>query len=145
MTAMDNSTATAEYTGPLPDTTDPLTAPFWAAAHEGRLAAQRCASCGAVRWQPATICPECLTTGGTWTDLAGTGTIYSYTVYHRAMNPKFKDAVPYTVAMIELDEGIRMIGMIADAGGPPVEIGQPVRAVFDAVTDDVTLVRWARA
>jgi uncharacterized protein YndB with AHSA1/START domain len=38
-----------------------------------------------------------------------------------------------------------MIGMIADAGGPPVEIGQPVRAVFDAVTDDVTLVRWARA
>jgi hypothetical protein len=131
------------YSGPLPDVTDPLTAPHWAAAREQRLAVQRCTVCGALRWQPAVICPECLEPGGEWTDLAGTGTVWSYTVYHRAMNPAFADLVPYTVAMIELDEGIRMVGMLTD--GDDVAIGQQVRATFDAVTDDVTLVRWARA
>jgi uncharacterized OB-fold protein len=137
---------TTTYTGPLPDTTDALTGPHWAAAREGRLAVQRCTRCGALRWQPAAICPECLQPGGEWVDLAGTGTIWSFAVYHRAMNPAFKGAVPYTVAMVELDEGLRMVGMLADAArdGSDVGIGQRVRASFEPVTDEVTLVRWAR-
>jgi uncharacterized OB-fold protein len=134
-------TNTSTYTTPLPDPADPLTGPHWAAARDQRLAVQRCTSCGALRWQPAAICPECLTTGGEWTDLAGTGTVWSYTVYHRAMNPAFADRVPYAVAMIELDEGIRMIGMLT---GTDIAIGDPVRAVYDPVTDDVTLIRWER-
>jgi hypothetical protein len=47
-----------------------------------------------------------------WTDLAGTGTIWSCTVYHRAMSPAFRDQVPYAVAMVELDEAIRMVGAL---------------------------------
>jgi uncharacterized OB-fold protein len=138
---------TTDYAGPLPDTTDPLTGPHWAAAREGRLAAQRCARCGALRWQPAPICPECLQPGGDWVDLAGTGTIWSFAVYHRAMGPAFREAVPYTVAMVELDEGPRMVGMLTDAAddGSDVTIGQRVRASYEPVTDDVTLVRWVRA
>jgi uncharacterized OB-fold protein len=129
------------YSGPLPALDDPLTAPHWEAAREHRLAVQRCASCGALRWQPALICPECLTTGGEWTDLAGTGTIWSYTVYHRAMNPAFRGQVPYAVAMVELDEGIRMVGKLTEHDG--VAIGQRVQVSYEPVTDEVTLVRWA--
>lgn len=130
------------YSAPLPDTADALTGPHWAALRDERLTAQKCAACGALRWQPAPICPECLTTGGDWVDLAGTGTVWSSTVYHRAMNPAFADHVPYAVAMIELDEGIRMVGMLAEVGG--ADIGDRVRATYEAVADDVTLVRWAR-
>jgi uncharacterized OB-fold protein len=104
---------TDTYAGPLPALDDPLTAPHWAAAREQRLAGRRCAACGALRWQPASICPECLTTGGEWTDLAGTGTIWSYTVYHRAMNPAFpRPGALRASRWIELDEGLRMVGKL---------------------------------
>ncbi len=71
-------------------------------------------------------------------------------MYRRAMHPAFKGAVPYTVAMLELPEGIRMLGMVhtstgdADADGE-VRIGDEVVVAFDAVTDEVTLVRWRAA
>jgi uncharacterized OB-fold protein len=126
---------------PLPDVNEPLTAPFWAAARESRLSMQRCDRCSALRWQPAPICPECLAPGGTWVDLSGEGVVWSYAVYHRAMNPAFKDSVPYTVAQVELREGPRMVGEIA-AGAGPVEIGQPVRATFEPLTPEVTVVQW---
>lgn len=128
---------------PLPDTDDPLTAPFWAATRDSRLTAQRCGRCSAFRWLPAPICPECLEPGGTWTDLAGTGTVWSFTVYHRAMHPGFADLVPYTVAMVELPEGIRMVGTMQEPT-PDVQIGEQVTATYDVVTPDVTVVRWAR-
>jgi uncharacterized OB-fold protein len=130
------------YEQPLPDVNDPLTGPFWAATRESRLAAQQCDQCSAFRWQPAPICPECLYPGGTWTELSGQGYVWSYAVYQRAMHPAFASVVPYTVAMIELDEGIRMVGALV-AGSPELAIGTPVQAVFDAVTDEVSLVRWA--
>jgi uncharacterized OB-fold protein len=131
-------------TRPLPDVNDPLTAPFWAAARESRLTVQRCESCGALRWLPAPICPECLTTGGTWADMSGAGTVWSYTVYRRAMNPAFADAVPYTVALVELAEGVRMVGEMAEPT-PEIAIGQPVTAVFTPLSPEVTVVRWTAA
>jgi len=135
------------YSGILPDIDDPLTAPFWAAARDGRLVAQRCARCGTFRWTPAEICPECLSSETDWAPLSGRAVVWSYAVYRRAMHPAFKAAVPYTVAMLELPEGIRMLGMVrtssgdADADGE-VRIGDEVEAAFEAVTDEVTLVRW---
>jgi uncharacterized OB-fold protein len=131
-------------TRPLPDVNDPLTAPFWAAARESRLSVQQCDRCQALRWQPAPICPECLAPGGTWVDLSGEGEVWSFAVYHRAMNPSFADSVPYTVGMIELREGLRMVGEMA-ADAEDVRIGQPVTAVFEPLTPEVTLVRWAPA
>ncbi len=135
------------YPGILPDIDEPLTAPFWAAAKAGRLVAQRCVACGHFRWTPAEVCPECLSADAEWTELSGRAEVWSYAVYRRAMHPAFKDAVPYTVAMLELPEGIRMLGMVhtstGDADGDgEVRIGDEVEVAFDAVTDKVTLVRW---
>ncbi len=134
------------YQGLLPDTHNVLTAPFWAATHERRLTAQRCSSCSVFRWPPSELCPECLSTAATWTQLAGTAEVWSYAVYHRSMHPAFT-AVPYTVALLELPEGIRMYGAVvtstgdADADGE-VKIGDQVRAAFERTEDGVVLVRW---
>ncbi|WP_345751043.1 Zn-ribbon domain-containing OB-fold protein [Microbacterium rhizophilus] len=133
-------------TGYLPDVDDPLTAPFWAAAREHRLVAQRCVN-GHFRWTPSELCPDCLAPEATWEPLRGEATVWSLAVYHRAMHPAFAGRVPYTVAMLELPEGIRMLGTIETSTGDAdrdgeVRIGDIVTATFDAVTDDVTLVRW---
>jgi uncharacterized OB-fold protein len=134
------------YPGPLADVGDPLTAPFWRAVEEHRLVAQRCLSCRALRWLPAPICPECWAPGGDWEDLSGTGVIYSFATYRRAMAPAFKDLVPYTVALVTLDEGIEMHGMLERPGS--VAIGDRVQVTFldvaapGASSGRTTLLRW---
>lgn len=133
------------YPGILPNTRDALTAPFWAAAKEHRLVAQRCTACGSFRWPPAELCHECLASGPEWAPLAGTATVWSSVVYHRAMHPAFTELVPYTLAMLELPEGIRMLGTVTSldgAGAGEVGIGATVSATYDDVTEDVTLIRW---
>jgi uncharacterized OB-fold protein len=129
------------YAKPLPDTSDPSTAPFWAASRAGRLVAQQCAQCGYLRWPPGPVCTQCQTPGGEWTDVAPSGTLYSYAEYHRALDPAFKDDIPYRVGLVELDEGPRMYGMMR---GELVtaDIGKKVRAVFEPVSPEVTFVRW---
>ena len=129
------------YAKPLPDLTDPLTAPFWQAASKGTLLVQQCASCGYLRWPPGPVCPQCLTPGGDWTPVTPAGTLYSYAEYHRALAPAFADDLPYAVGLIELDAGPRMYGTMV---GLPrtADVGRRVRAVFDPVTPEVTLVKW---
>ena len=79
-----------------------------------------------------------------WREIRPTGTLWSYAVYHRAMNPRFKDQIPYTVALIELDDGPRMYGRLVNAAGK-VEPGSPVRAVFQEAEPGVTVVNWEPA
>jgi uncharacterized OB-fold protein len=138
------------YTGLLPDRDDPLTAPYWDAALEGRLVVQRCHSCAYLRWPAAELCPVCLSTESSWVELSGEGTVWSFAVYQRAMHPAFADAVPYTVATIELVEGPHMVGTVltstgdADADGE-LHIGDRVSTVFDRVTPEISIVRWRPA
>jgi uncharacterized OB-fold protein len=132
---------TTPPTTPLPNVDDPLSRPFWTATGEGRLVTQRCQLCGYLRFPPAPICPECLAEETEWTEIAPTGTLYSFATYHRALDPAFRAEVPYTIGYIELDAGPRMIGTVV---GDPVAlvVGAPVHAVFDEVAPGVTLVRW---
>ena len=124
----------------LAPVTDPLTAPFWDAARNGRLVIQRCQACGELRWPPLVGCPECHSRDTTWDEVRPTGTIWSFVVYHRAFAAELKDEIPYTVAMVHLDDGPYLVGRFDDAGGPPV-IGDPVTAVFTE-TGGVPSVRW---
>ena len=119
---------------------DPLTAPFWEAARRGRLVIQRCGSCGELRWPPLVGCPECRGRDATWDEVDPSGTIWSFVVYHRAFAAGLKDEIPYTVVMVELDDGPYLIGRFVDAGRPPA-IGDRVVADF-AEIDGVPSVRW---
>ena len=130
-----------EYTKPLPNLDDPTTEPFWRGTRERKLMAQRCPSCSYVRWPPGPLCPECQTRGGEWTEIQPTGTLWSIAEYHRAFDPTFNDETPYTVGLVELDDGPRMYGVMSGAPGSFTP-GEAVEAVFFEATTDVTLVRW---
>lgn len=126
---------------PLPDVTDPVTAPFWAATKEGRLTVPQCPNCSYRFWPPEPVCPECLGSELDWVDIEPRGTLWSYAVYRRALDPAFADVLPYTVGLIELDGALKMYGIVP-GDGHDLTIGQTMTAVFERATDDVTFVRW---
>jgi uncharacterized OB-fold protein len=126
---------------PLPDLADPVTAPFWAATSDHRLTAPRCTSCQHLLWPPEIVCPECYGTTFHWEDVPHTGVIWSYATYHRALDPAFADRVPYVVGLVELLPEVKMYGIVL-AEPDEVQIGHRVGAVFEDVTDEITLVRW---
>jgi uncharacterized OB-fold protein len=86
---------------------------YAAALLEGRLLLQRCV-CGEMRVPPIAACPNCLATAWTWHAAHGGGRLHSWVVYHVAFHPDFRDRLPYNVALVELDEGPRMITNIID-------------------------------
>jgi hypothetical protein len=127
----------------MPDVEDPLTAPFWAGTAERKLVVQKCAHCGYLRWPPGPLCPECQTEGGAWTEVRPSGTLWSIATYHRALDPAFAGDVPYTVALVELDDGPRMYGRI-DGDPAALKLDGAVRATFDDVAPGVTFVGWTQ-
>jgi uncharacterized OB-fold protein len=108
---------------------------FWAEAKQGRLSFQRCDQCRFLRWPAAGVCPECLGRGFGWEVVEPTGTVWSHVVYHRAYGPHLKDRVPYGVALVELDCGVRLLSTLVGfpAGVDPT--GAAVVARFDTVGD----------
>lgn len=119
---------------------DPLAGPFFQAGAEGRLVVQKCDDCDALRWPPLPGCPECRSRASTWTPVAPTGTIWSYVVYHRGFSAALKEQVPYTVAMVQLDDGPYLLGRLVDGEKPP-QVGDRVSAKF-ADLGDVPTLYW---
>jgi hypothetical protein len=135
---------TMAYEKPLPVINEE-SRPFWEGCKRGELLLQRCADCGAFVYYPRALCPACHSLRLSWERVSGEGTIYSYTVCHRPAGPAFKDDAPYVVALIDLKEGPRMLSNIVTDEPGAVRIGLPVRVTFDAVTDEVTLPKFALA
>jgi uncharacterized protein len=130
------------YVKPQPDPQHPATAPFWQGTRESRLLVQKCANCGYLRWPPGPACPECLSPEAAWTPVRPSGTLVTYCVYRRAFSPAFAGDVPYAVGYVELDDGPRMYAaMVGELAA--LQCGRPVHAVFDPVTQEVSLVHWA--
>jgi uncharacterized OB-fold protein len=116
---------------PVPDAD---TEPYWEGIAGGQLRLQRCEACDAVVFYPRAVCPHCLGSPLRWFTAAGTGRVYSYTVAHRAFG-EFAGQAPFTVALIDLDEGVRMMARIVDADPGNVRIGLPVRMVVRQIGD----------
>jgi uncharacterized OB-fold protein len=92
----------------VPEATE-FNAPYWTAAREGRVLLQRCLDCGLVWHPPAPTCPGCRSHAVSWVASSGQGTLYSYTRVEHSVHPAVADAVPYLVALVELDEGPRFV------------------------------------
>ena len=129
------------YTKPLPEITD-ANRGFWDGARDHRLCLQVCRSCGHIRYPVAAACPQCLSDDFAWEPMSGRGTVFSYVVFHQVYNAAFKDDVPYNVALVQLEEGPRMISNIVGVANEDVSVGDAVEVTFDAVTDEVTLPRF---
>jgi uncharacterized OB-fold protein len=126
---------------PVPEVTEELR-PFFAAAREGRLVVQRCTGCGMLRFPPRQICSRCLGRQAEWVPVSGRGTVFSFNVMHQVYHPGFADEVPYPVVLVELEEGCRILSNLVNCPREKLRIGLPVEAVFERLTDEVTLPKF---
>ncbi len=120
------------------------TAEFWAATARGTLLLPRCDECSTVIWYPRVFCPACGSQTVSWIEASGRGIIYSFTVARRGMGP-YKDAAPYAVAYVELEEGPRIMTNVVDDDPGSLEVGMPVQVVFHDTGEGSALYRFRRA
>jgi len=113
---------------PSPAATE--TKPFWDGCALGVVRYQFCAECGHVQLIPQSLCAKCQGARLEWKDSRGLGHILSYTVVHRAPTPVFREEVPYAIAVIDMDEGFRLMTNVAGGGSTPLAIGQRMRIDF---------------
>jgi uncharacterized OB-fold protein len=127
-------------TGRPPPTTSGATRPFFDAARRGRLAVPWCGACGRHAAYGRPFCPTCLGAPLSWREVSGRGVVYSYTVVRRSRDPYFAGQVPYLVAVVELDEGIRLLTNLVRVQPEDARIGLRVRATFEAAGSDTVPV-----
>ena len=133
-----------EYTKPLPHPA-PESEPFWAAARAHKLKIQKCTSCGNHWFPPSEHCPECLSADHDWIEASGRGRVFSFVTYQRLYNKGWEGEVPYVVALVELEEGPRLLSNLTGIAPENVACDMAVKVVFDDVTDEVTLPKFAPA
>jgi hypothetical protein len=95
-----------------------------------------------MRFYPRAVCPSCLSSATEWVRARGRGTVYSFTVTHQSQAPGFRGELPYVLAIVELDEGPRLMTNIVGCAPDAVRIGLPVEVVFEDVTPEVTLAKF---
>lgn len=133
----------ADYDRPLPQP-DPLTQPFWDSLKAHALKLQRGKTSG--RWvcYPRAFMPGDLEEELEWQPVSGRGTVFAFAIPSWHPNPAFKKQAPYVVALIELEEGAKLLSNLIDVDPTPeaVKVGLPVEIVYDDVTDAITLPRF---
>jgi uncharacterized OB-fold protein len=115
------------------------TAFFWEGTTQGELRIQKCNACGELRHPPGPVCPTCHAMDRGYVVASGHGTIFSFLVHHAPQMPGRE--LPLTIALVELDEGVRFV---ADVRGNPEDlaIGDQVVVGWDKVDDELTLPIW---
>lgn len=111
------------------------TAEFWDACAVGKLVLPRCNACGELIWYPRLVCPFCASHDVAYTEVSGRGTIYTFTIMRRGAGP-FRDAAPYVLAYVQLDEGPTLMTNIVGCDPETLQIGHPVRVVFEPTDSD---------
>jgi uncharacterized OB-fold protein/acyl dehydratase len=118
----------------------PDTAFFWEGTARHELRIQRCGGCGTLRHPPGPMCQVCGLARPKYDVAAGTGEVYSYVVHHHPPVPG--RALPIVIALVQLTEGVRMVGELLDISPEPARIGLPVRVAFVEVDGELTLPAW---
>jgi hypothetical protein len=115
------------------------TAYFWEGTAIGELRLQKCNVCGELRHPPGPMCPTCHAANRGYVVASGKGTVFSFIVHHAPKLPGKE--LPVTLALIELEEGLRMIGEV-QGRRDEIAVGAPVQVVFEKIDDDLTLAQW---
>ncbi|MCC5986176.1 MAG: Zn-ribbon domain-containing OB-fold protein [Pararhodobacter sp.] len=129
------------YAGALPRPT-PETLPFWEGARQHRLLLPWCRDCGRPHFYPRSLCPHCHSEVLDWRQASGRAKLHSYAINHKQAKGF---TAPYVIAIVELEEGVRMLSNLVMSAPPTPEalfIDMPVEVVFDDVTDSVTLPKF---
>lgn len=108
------------------------TRPFWDACNRNELLYQHCRSCDRPQFYPRAVCSHCSGCDLEWKTSCGLGVVYSFTVNHRAPNPAFEPDAPYVIALVDLDEGLRMMMNVQGCAPEAVRIGARVKVIFES-------------
>ena len=120
----------------------PESLPYWQAAQEHRLALPKCEDCGQFWFPPSATCPHCLSTNFAFQTVSGRGKVFSFVTFHRVYRPAFAQDVPYVVALVELEEGPRLLTNILGISHEEVRCEMPVEVVFDDYDEDVAVPKF---
>ena len=133
------------YRKPIPVPT-PETEFFWDKVRQHELWIQRCTGCRHVFFYPRFHCPQCLSIFVEWFQTSGKGTLYSYMINHRPA-PGFETEAPYAIAVVQLEEGPRMMTIIVGIENTPenLVLDMPLEVTFEDVLPDVTIPKWKPA
>lgn len=120
------------------------TLPWWEAAAQHRLLVQSCGACGRTRLPPRPLCPVCRSFDAGWIEVSGGGTIYTYTIVHRAPVPSLRERLPYVVIVVELKGGggARLTSNLVDASPVAVRVGLPVEVVWEDMGPTLAVPRF---
>jgi uncharacterized OB-fold protein len=132
----------SDYTRPIPQA-DEESRPFYDGAREHKLMLMRCLGCRAWRLPSRPRCPDCWSTETEWAQASGRGTLYSFGIMHQKF-PGFENETPYAYAIVELEEGPRIVSNITGLPDDELRVDMPLVAYFDDIADDATLVRFTR-
>src|SRR5499426_2729117 len=126
---------------PLPTPITPEAKPYWDGAREGKLMIPKCQSCGKAFLYPRVLCPACSSRDITWIQASGRGRLYSFEIAHQILNKAFKVKTPVILAMVELEEGPRMLTNLVNVAPDPkaLRCDMPVEVVFEKLSDQISL------
>ena len=130
----------AEWTRPVPGPDD-CERPFFEAAARGELIFQRCRDCGHGQHYPRAVCTAC-GSDPEWSTVSGQGTVHTFTIVRQNFAKPFKAELPYVVAIIELPEGVRMMGNVTGCSPDEVQVGMPVEAYAVVFEDGLAVPFW---
>jgi len=129
------------YTLPVP-VADEASQEFYDGARQGKLMLLRCTQCQRYRLPGRERCADCWSTDTEWAQASGRGKLYTFGIMHQKYHPAFAEVTPYNYALVELDEGPHLVTNIVECDNDDLRIDMPVEAVFDAVSDETTLIRF---
>ncbi len=117
-------------------TVEDETRPYWEAAKQGRLLVKRCNACGKVHHYPRPFCPSCWNEDVEWHEVSGLGTVYTYSIVFRNDLAPFSEWGAYVPAVVELDEGPRIMTNIVDCNHEQLSVGMRVEVAFRDLTGE---------
>ena len=112
---------------------------FWAATKENRLLIKHCGDCDAYSYYPRPFCPECWSRNVTWHEASGKATLYTWSVIYNNDQPPFRDRVPYVAAIVDLEEGPRMMTNVVETPFEDLRVGMALSVTFMPISDDFTI------
>ncbi len=123
----------------------PESEPYWQAARAHRLSIPRCEACEEFWFPPSLSCPHCLSDKFSFQDVSGRGKVYSFVTFHRTYHPAFANETPYVVALVELEEGPRLLTNILGISPDEVKCEMPVEVIFDDVDANNSIPKFRPA
>jgi uncharacterized protein len=120
-------------------TPDAETQPFWEAAKDGRFLVRHCLDCDEYHFYPRPFCPKCWGERVEWVEASGRAVLYTYSIVVSNDLPPFNERVPYVAAVVDLEEGPRVMTNVVHCDFDDLRVGMRVQVDYRAISDDVTI------